>query len=408
MVEQRTPGGEWDPATACVITGVGLITPVGEDPERVFERVLWGPPAAGPITRFDSSGCRCKIGAEVERIPPIPSTGDTRLTRGVALLATAATRALRDAGRVTSELPALCLGGGGSDWELADSGDLCRDLCLPSSVSLALRILADRFGVSGRQVGLYAASASGAQAVAEAKWLIEGGEAQAVLVGGYDAMLNRVAFGMLDRLGLLSGRNDDPKAASRPFDADRDGFVLGEGAGALVLESEDHAFRRGARTYGHLLGVGMSNGAHHYLDPPTDSDGAVAAMRSALADARVSFQAVDHVLAYGSSSPAYDALETRALKTVFGSTVYDLSISSTKGALGYLAGASGVVDVIVGLFALRTQLVPPTLNYSQRDPECDLDYVPRVPRRKRLRIVLCDSFGLGGQYVSVLVGGADA
>jgi len=381
---------------------------LGEDPERVFERILWGPPAAGLITRFDTSRCRCRIGAEVGQIPPGASTGDTPLSRGVALLTAAAAQALRDAGLMPPGPPALCLGGGGSDWELADSGDLCRDLCLSSSIPLALRILAERFGVSGRQIGLYGASASGAQAVAEAKWLIEAGEAPAVLVGGYDAMLNRLAFGMLDRLGLLSWRNDEPTAASRPFDADRDGLVLGEGAGALVLETEDHALQRGARIYGRLLGVGGANGAHHCIDPPTDPHGAVAAMRAALGDAGISSRSLDHVLAYGSSSPAYDALETRALKTAFGSIAYDLSVSSTKGALGYLAGASGVVDVIVALFALRTQLVPPTLNYSRRDRECDLDYVPRVPRRKRLRTVLCNSFGLGGQYASVIVGGAEA
>jgi len=343
----------------------------------------------------------------VKRNLPVLSSGDTPLSRGVALLTTAAARALHDAGLVGSASLAFCVGGGGSDWELADSGDLGRELCLPSSVPLALRILADRFGVSGRQIGLYGASASGAQAVAEAKWLIEAGEAQAVLVGGYDALLNRAVFGVLDQLGLLSGRNDDPKAASRPFDADRDGLVLGEGAGALVFETEDHALRRGARIYGRVLGVGVSNGAHHYIDPPVDPRGAVAAMRSALADASLSPHAIDHVLAYGSSSPAYDALETRALKAVFGPMVHDVSISSTKGALGYLAGASGVIDLIVGLFALRTQLVPPTLNYCRRDPECDLDYVPWFPRQKRLRTVLCNSFGLGGQYVSVLVGGAD-
>jgi 3-oxoacyl-[acyl-carrier-protein] synthase II len=388
-----------------VVTGVGLITPLGADPEVVLERVLWGPPAARLITSFDVSGCTSRIGARVEKIPRVCTTGHAPLSRGVALLIEAATRALCDARLESGDPLALSVGGGGGDWMLAGSLDLCANLCLPSSVPHALRILARRVG-NGRQLGLYGASASGAQAIAEAKWLLQGREAQAVLVGGYDAMLNPVAFGMLDRLGLLSCRNDDPQAASRPFDADRDGFVLGEGAGALVLESEDHAIRRGARIYGRLVGVGVANGAHHLIDPPADPAGAVSAMRIALADAGLSTQAIDHVLAYGSSSPAYDALETRALKTLFGACAYDLSVSSTKGAFGYLGGAAGVVDFIVSLFALRLQMVPPTLNHSRGDRECDLDYVPRVPRRKRLRTILCNSFGFGGQYVSLIVGEA--
>ncbi len=350
----------------------------------------------------------CRIGAEVGKIPPPPSTGVAPLSRGVALLTVAAAQALADAGLGSSHPLALSLGGGGGDWELADSGDRCVNLCLPSSVPHALRILARQVGGNSRQVGLYGASASGAQAIAEGMWLLEAGEAQAVLVGGYDAMLNPVAFEMLDRLGLLSRRNDDPKAASRPFDRDRDGIVLGEGAGVLVLETGAHAARRGARIHGRLLGVGVANGAHHHLDPPADPSGAVLAMQAALADARLSSQAIDHVLAYGSSSPAYDALETRALKAVFGPMVNGVSVSSTKGALGYLGGASGAVDLIVGLLALQAQLIPPTLNYFQPDRDCDLDYVPGFPRPKRLRTILCNSFGFGGQYVSLIVGGVDA
>ncbi len=409
MSDRRAPGCSGGVvADSCVITGVGVVTPVGADLEMVLERVMWGPPAGGPITSFDTSGFMSRIGAEVAKVPQVPSTGDAPISRGVALLTTAATSALRDAGLPARNPLALCLGGGGGDWELADTGDLSVDLCLPSSVPQALRVLAQQVDGNGRHVGLYGASASGAQAIAEAKWLLEGGEAQAVLVGGYDALLNPIAFEMFDRLGLLSRRNHDPKAASRPFDANRDGVVLGEGAGALVLEAAADAVRRGARIYGRLLGVGVANGAHHHVDPPTEPNGPVSAMRSALEDAGLRSQAVDHVLAYGSSSPACDALETRALKALFGPGVYGLSISSTKGALGYLGGASGVVDLIVSLLALQGQLIPPTLNYSKGDPECDLDYVPRIPRRKRLRTILCNSFGLGGQYVSVIVGRADA
>lgn len=395
-------------AGPCVITGFGLVTPLGVDPEMVFKQVMWGPAAAGPITSFDTSRCLCRIGAEVVKLAPVPAPGNIPLSRGVALMATAATCALRDAELASAVPLALCIGGGGADWELADSADLCVELCMPSSVPHALTILARQFGVIGREVGLYGASASGAQAIAEAKRLIESGETQAVLVGGYDAMLNFPAFDMLDRLGLFSRRNDDPQAASGPFDADRDGFVLGEGAGALVLETEAHAVSRRGRIYGHLLGADLANGAHHHIDPPADVSGAVLAMRAALTDARLTSDAVDHVLAYGSSSSAYDALETRALKALFGSMAYRVPISSTKGAFGYLGGASGVVDLIVGLLTLKTQWIPPTLNYVHPDPECDLDYVPRFPRRKRLRTILCNSFGFGAQYVSLIVEGARA
>lgn len=400
-------GSERGSGKACVITGVGLITPIGAEPDLVLERVMWGPPAAGPITSFDTSGMRCRIGASVGTVPPVPSAGDAPVSRGVALVTAAAIRAVHDAALMTQGALALCCGGGGGDWEVADSGDLSPDLCVPSSVPHALRIVAQLVGARGRQVGVYGASASGAQAIAEGKWLIEGGAAEAVLVGGYEAMLNPIAFEMLDRLGLLSLRNDDPEAASRPFDADRDGFVLGEGAGALVLESEAHAGARRARVYGRLLGVGLANGAHHHIHPPADPSGAVSAMRAALADAKLYPRAIDHILAYGSSSPAYDALETRALKALFGPVVSGLSVSSTKGAFGYLGGASGVVDLIVSLLVLRAQLIPPTLNHAQGDRECDLDYVPRLPRRKRLRTILCNSFGFGGQYVSLIVAGGD-
>jgi 3-oxoacyl-[acyl-carrier-protein] synthase II len=384
------------------VTGAGLATPVGIEVPAVLSRVLWGPPAAGPITTFDVSRCLSRIGAPARAVA-LPAGDGVPMSRGTALLIVAIEHALADAGVDDPGVLALCIGGGGGDCALADDEALRPDLFLPCSVPSALEILARRWRFDGPRIGVYGASASGAQAVAEAAWLLAHGEAEMVLACGYDAMLNAIAFGALDGLGLLSCRNDEPATASRPFDARRDGFVLGEGAGALVLETEAHAVARGTRVQGWLLGVGVANGAHHWIEPPWDPSTAAETMQAALSDAAIDAAAVDHVLAYGSSSPAYDALETRALKAVFGGAASAPSVSSTKGALGYLAGAAGIVDAIIALGALRTQVVPPTLNYAEPDPECDLDYVPGRPRRKRLHTVLCNALGLGAQYVSLVL-----
>jgi 3-oxoacyl-[acyl-carrier-protein] synthase II len=398
--------GRPDAATACAVTGLGLVTPVGGTPDDVLARVLWGPPGTARITRFDPGGSGCRIGAEIREVPPISTPEAEPISRGTAFLLAAVQRALDDAGMDPSIRLALCLGGGMGDWESVAPGEIDSVLSAPTSLQRTLGLLGSRLAPGAQHVGLYAASASGAQAVAEGKWLIEDGEAEAVLVAGYSAALNPVTLEIFDRLALLSHANHDPGGASRPFDAERDGFVLGEGAGALVLESAAHAQARRVRIHGWLRGVGVTNGVPPAVDAPAEPRGAVTAMSTALADAQLAAGAIDHVLAYGASSRAYDALETRALKAVFGARARHLTVSSTKGVLGYLAEASGIVDLIVGLSALGKAVVPPTLTYAHPDPECDLDYVPRVPRRRRLSTILCNSFGLGAQYVSLVVGAA--
>jgi 3-oxoacyl-[acyl-carrier-protein] synthase II len=264
--------------------------------------------------------------------------------------------------------------------------------------------IAITFGLRGPNLAVTSACATGTNALGEAAATIRRGAADVMLAGGAEAVIVELAMAGFASMGALSRRNGDPEAASRPFDKDRDGFVAGEGAGVLVLESAEHARARGARVYAEVLGYGVTNDAYHVAAPLENGEGAVACMRMALEDAGLEPAEVDYLNAHGTSTQLNDRSETAAVKTVFGEAAYDLPISSTKSMTGHLLGAAGGLEALLCVKALTTGLLPPTINYQTPDPACDLDYVPNEPRRADPRVVMSNSFGFGGHNACVILG----
>jgi 3-oxoacyl-[acyl-carrier-protein] synthase II len=246
------------------------------------------------------------------------------------------------------------------------------------------------------------ACASGANAIGEAMRLIRQGDADVVIAGGAEAAILPVAVAAFNAMGAISTRNEEPERASRPFDRTRDGFVMGEGAGILILEGLEHAQARGARVYAEVVGYGTSADAYHITAPPENGEGAALAMRRALADAGLSPRDIDYINAHGTSTPLNDRSETQAIKAVFGEAAYNVPISSTKSMIGHLLGAAGAVEAIVCIRAITDGVIPPTINYEHPDPECDLDYVPNGARRKPVRAAMSNSFGFGGHNACLI------
>jgi 3-oxoacyl-[acyl-carrier-protein] synthase II len=275
---------------------------------------------------------------------------------------------------------------------------------IPSSiVNLAAGQVSIRFGARGPNAAPCTACSAGSHAIGDSFRIVERGDAEVMISGGSEAAITPMAVGGFDALKALSTRNDDPARASRPFDRERDGFVLGEGAGILVLEELEHARRRESRIYAEVVGYGMSGDAHHITAPPPNGDGAVRAMKQTLKGAGVTPDQIDYVNAHGTSTPPNDRTETAALRAVFGEHAYKLAISSTKSMIGHLLGAAGAVEAGVVALSLRDQTIHPTINQEFPDPDCDLDYVPNVSRRAEIRYALSNSFGFGGTNACLLL-----
>ena len=270
------------------------------------------------------------------------------------------------------------------------------DMC-PGLISL-------RFGLKGPNYATVSACASSAHAIADAFRIIQRGEADMMLSGGAEASITSISFAGFCSARAMSTRNDDPPAASRPFDQDRDGFVMGEGAGMLVLESLEHAQQRGAKIYAELLGAGMSADAYHITAPAPDGNGAARSMKQALQDAGLKPEKVDYINSHGTSTDLGDASETLAIKNVFGPQAYKLSVNSTKSMIGHLLGAAGAAEMIASILSLQEGILHPTINLENPSPECDLDYVPQQARKKELEVVLSNSFGFGGHNITLAVG----
>jgi 3-oxoacyl-[acyl-carrier-protein] synthase II len=264
--------------------------------------------------------------------------------------------------------------------------------------------IAIQFGIQSVNYGVTSACASGGHALGLALRAIQSGECDLMISGGSEATVTALGIGGFCALRALSKRNDDPATASRPFSKDRDGFVVGEGAGGMVLEEYEAAKKRGARIYAEMLAVGMTDDAHHISAPVPDGHVAAEAMRGACKEAGVSLEEVDYINAHGTSTQLNDVMETRAIKVAFGSRAKELQVSSTKSQIGHLLGASGAVEAVATVLAIKERVVPPTINYRTPDPECDLDYVPNEPRTFQIRNALCNSFGFGGHNVSTLFG----
>ena len=413
-----------------VITGLGTLNPLGNDPTSTWAAIRAGRSGIGPITLFDASDYETRIAGEVKGFDPVARFGRKearRMARLTQLALAAADDALADAG-LGGETEFLRRNSVSSFRDrtgvVVGSGMGALDPIHEAAETLAARgpgrlspffvhmMLADTpaatisiaHGLTGPNLAIYSACASGNNAIGEAAVAIRRGAADVMLAGGAEACILPLGLAGFGVMGAISTRNDEPQRASRPFDAGRDGFVVSEGAALLVLEEREHALARGATVYGELLGYGSSADAYHITMPGEAGEGAAASMRAALDDAGLSPADVDYVNAHGTSTPLNDRAETAAIKRVFGERAYALPVSSTKSMTGHLLGAAGALEAILCLLALRDGLIPPTINYDQPDPACDLDYVPNAARPADLRVVMSNAFGLGGHNATLVLG----
>lgn len=396
-----------------VVTGIGLVTPLGVGLTPTWESLIAGKSGVGPITRFDAAGYPSQIAAEVKDFD-VEAFFDKKQAKNLDLFVrygvAAADLAWQDSGlSITDEnreqvgVITGCGMGGLPTIEEYNQVVVERGprkitpffipRVIPNMVSGQISI---RLGCKGPNLSQTTACAAGTHAVGEAFRHIAYGDCDAVITGGAESVICPLTVGGFAAMKALSTRNDDPEAASRPFDQDRDGFVIGEGSGMLVLEELEAARKRNARIYAEVIGFGMSSDASHITAPPEDGEGAIRCMRMALRDARVNPEEVSYINAHGTSTSLNDRCETRAIKAVFGEYAYKLAVSSTKSMTGHLLGAAGGIEAAFTVLALHHSLIPPTINLDQPSPECDLDYVPKTARQQRLEVALSNSFGFGG------------
>jgi len=403
------------------VTGLGAVTPLGLDAPSTWEAAVGGRSGIDWISAFDADGLPVRVAAEVKGFDAtsIASSREVRkLERNVLLGLAAAREALDDAalGEFDPARVGIVFGSAiGGVAGVVEQADVLRERgpgrvspnFLPNVlVDSASGQLAISLGIKGPNYAVVSACATGSHAVGEAAELIKRGDADAVIAGGTEACIHPLILAGFTAMRGLAAEDEHPPRASRPFDATRAGFVMGEGAGALLLEDWEHAERRGADIYAEVLGYGASNDAHHMAQPEPEADGVAAMMRAALARAGVEPEQVGYVNAHGTSTPLGDAAETKAIKDVFGAHAYDLAVSSTKSMMGHTFGAAGAIEAIMCVLAVRDGTLPPTINYRERDPECDLDYVPNEARRTQVEVALSNAMGLGGHNGCVLIGRA--
>jgi 3-oxoacyl-[acyl-carrier-protein] synthase II len=398
---------------------MGCISPVGNNVKETWESILAGKSGAGMITHFDASKHKTRFAAEVKGFDPVAlfSTREARkMDRFTQFAVAVAMEALDQSGLKIDEANrdrvGVVIGTGiGGIGTLLDQADVMRErgpdrvspFLVPMMISdSAPGMLAIRFGARGPNMALATACASGNNAIGEALEMIRRGAADAMIAGGSEAALVPVAMAGMNVMTALSTRNEDPETASRPFDKDRDGFLMGEGAGMLILESLEHAQARGAAILGEVSGYGTTDDAHHISAPAENGAGAAIAMKLAVENANLSLPDIGYINAHGTSTPLNDKSETAAIKTVFGEQAYNIPVSSTKSMTGHLLGASGAIEAVFCLLAMREEILPPTINYSTLDPECDLDYVPNQPRKASPKHVMSNSFGFGGHNATLI------
>jgi 3-oxoacyl-[acyl-carrier-protein] synthase II len=402
-----------------VITGVGAITPLGVGVEESWQSLREGKSGVGLITSFDASDFRTRIAGEVRGFNPLDFISRKLVRRADRFIhfALAATRmALEDSGlsigsgeRVGVSV-GTAMGGIESiekNHELLVKGarQQISPFFVPSFLcNMATGQIAIEFGAKGANMCSVTACASGTHAIGDAFRVIQRGEADAMIAGGAEAAIRPLVFAGLEPVRVMTTRNEAPEKASRPFDKERDGFVIGEGAGIVILEELESAQSRGAKVYGEVLGYGFNSDAYHITAPDPDGAGAASCMKMAIDDAGISTSQVDYINAHGTSTVLNDLSETRAIKSVFGERSHQIPISSNKSMIGHMWAGAGVVEAIFSLLTINKGIIPPTINYETPDPECDLDYVPNVARRAEVKIALSNSFGFGSTNGSLILG----
>jgi len=402
-----------------VVTGLGIVSPVGTGVPEAWKSILAGQSGITRITRFDPSPFSSQIAGEVKGFDPAQYLSakearrfDTFIHYGLA----GAIEAIKDSGldfeREQREQIGVCIGSGIGGLPmieethqamLASGPRKVSPFFIPGSIiNLISGQLSIMYGLKGPNLAVVTDCTTANHSIGEAGRLIEYGDADVMIAGGSEACVSPLGVAGFCAARALSGRNEDPATASRPWDRDRDGFVLGEGAGILVLEEHEHARKRGARIYCELVGYGMSADAHHITAPCEDGEGAVRCMANALRNAGVNRNQVDYVNAHGTSTPLGDVAETVAVKSCFGDHARKLAVSSTKSMTGHLLGAAGGIEAVFTALAIRDQAAPPTINIFNQDPQCDLDYVPNTARRMKIDIAISNSFGFGGTNGSLV------
>jgi len=403
-----------------MVTGLGLITALGQEVEAFWRRLLAGESGISRVESFDASAYSSRIAGEIKDFVPeayLDKRVARHLDRFAQMAVASAIQAVKDAGLDFSKEDPFRVGaivgsgiGGLKEFEeqhtrLIEKGPMrVSPFMVPKlMINAAAGQISIHYGIKGPNAGVANACASANNAIGQALWTIEIGEADVMITGGSEAALTPMGLAGFCTARALSTRNDEPACASRPFDRDRDGFVLAEGAGIVVLEEYEHAKGRGARIYAELIGFGMSGDGCHIVQPDPEGRGAAAAMLQMLKDGKAEADSVDYINAHGTATGLGDVAETKALKIVFGAHARRLAISSTKSSIGHLLGASGGVEFIATTLALRDQVAPPTINLEHPDPQCDLDYVPLQARPMTIRRAASNSFGFGGHNASLLL-----
>ena len=412
------------PGSGIVVTGIGVVSPVGCDAPSTWNAIVSGKSGIAGITRFDPVGYQTTFAGEVKNFDPIDRLGrkDARRTdRYTHFAVAAALEALEHAGLDIDDAMAdrvgVLIGSGMGGAETLDAGmetvltegpNRLSPFFMPMFLgNMASGTVAIATGARGPNFAPVSACASSAHAIGEAAAIIRRGEADVMIAGGSEAPLARMVVAGFNAMGALSTRNDDPAAASRPFDAERDGFVLGEGGAALILESADHAARRGASALAKLAGYGTTDDANHMVQPAPGGVGAARAMTLALCAAGLQPADIGYINAHGTSTPLNEKFETQAIKAAFGEAAYRVPISSTKSMTGHLLGAAGALEAALAIMAIEQGMLPPTINQTSPDPDCDLDYIPNVARRAIAKHVMTNSMGFGGHNVSLIFSAAE-
>lgn len=403
-----------------VVTGVGVITPIGNNIQEFWNAMLEGKSGADYITRFDTTFFETKFACEVKNFDPLLYLNRKEVQRMdlfTQYAIAAATQALQDSGldldKINKERVGVIFGSGiGGMWtyhyqqqivyENNGRPDRISPFFIPMMISdIAAGHIAIRWGFKGPNYATTSACATSSHSLADALMLIQRGDADIIVVGGSEAAICPMGVGGFNAMKALSTRNDDPKTASRPFDKDRDGFVMGEGAGVLILETLEHALNRGAKIYAEFAGFGLTDDAYHITQPAPNGEGAYRSMKLALEDAGLKPDDIDYINAHGTSTPFNDKNETEAIKSLFGDYAYKINISSTKSMHGHLLGAAGAVEAIATVLAIKYGIIPPTINYFTPDPNCDLNYTPNTPVKRKVRAALSNTFGFGGHNATL-------
>jgi 3-oxoacyl-[acyl-carrier-protein] synthase II len=396
-----------------VITGLGALTPLGNSTEEFWSGLKQAKSGIGPISKFDATDFPTRIAGEVRSFDPLKYVDkkearrlDPYLQYAIATSVMAVEDAALDPAKIESTRFGVLIGSGiggistlieGEDVRRTKGPDRVSPFVIPMLiVNMAAGLVSMRFGAKGPNSSVVTACATGNHAIGDAFKIIERGDADVMIAGGAEAIIVPLTIAGFCSMKAMSTRNDEPERASRPFDAGRDGFVCGEGAGIVVLEALEHAVQRDARIYAEVVGYGMTGDAHHMTAPDPDGDGASRAMQMALRDAALEPTAIGYINAHGTSTPYNDKFETLAIKRVFGEHAHRLAVSSTKSMTGHLLGAAGGIEAIATTLALHHGLLPPTINYETPDPDCDLDYVPNQARKVDVEYALSNAFGFGG------------